>query len=82
MVQPSWLTRQPSRQQHDIAAPCCVCRQEGLAGLWKGVGPNIARNAIINAAELASYDQVACLCKSPECLHISVHWHAADASGN
>ena len=27
-------------------------------GLWKGLGPNIARNAIINAAELASYDQV------------------------
>jgi hypothetical protein len=27
-------------------------------GLWKGLGPNIARNAIINAAELASYDQI------------------------
>lgn len=26
--------------------------------LWTGLGPNIARNAIINAAELASYDQV------------------------
>ncbi|KAG1669690.1 hypothetical protein FOA52_002074 [Chlamydomonas sp. UWO 241] len=32
--------------------------EEGLAGLWKGIGPNIARNAIINAAELASYDQI------------------------
>lgn len=29
-----------------------------MAGLWKGVGPNIMRNALINAAELASYDQV------------------------
>lgn len=35
-----------------------VCREEGVLGLWKGLGPNIARNAIINAAELASYDQV------------------------
>lgn len=26
--------------------------------MWTGLGPNIARNAIINAAELASYDQV------------------------
>jgi hypothetical protein len=34
------------------------CREEGLAGLWKGVTPNIGRNAIINAAELASYDSV------------------------
>ena len=28
-----------------------------MANLWRGVGPNVARNAIINAAELASYDQ-------------------------
>lgn len=32
--------------------------QEGIAALWTGLGPNVARNAIINAAELASYDQV------------------------
>ncbi|KAG2670029.1 hypothetical protein I3843_14G063600 [Carya illinoinensis] len=31
---------------------------EGLGALWTGLGPNVARNAIINAAELASYDQV------------------------
>lgn len=37
-----------------------VHREEGIAGLWKGLGPNIGRNAIINAAELASYDQVCC----------------------
>jgi solute carrier family 25 uncoupling protein 8/9 len=33
-------------------------KQEGIGALWTGIGPNIARNAIINAAELASYDQV------------------------
>lgn len=32
--------------------------QEGVGALWTGLGPNIARNGIINAAELASYDQV------------------------
>lgn len=37
---------------------CPACREEGLLGLWKGLGPNVARNAIINAAELASYDQI------------------------
>ncbi|TKY65906.1 Mitochondrial uncoupling protein 1 [Spatholobus suberectus] len=31
---------------------------QGVGALWTGIGPNIARNAIINAAELASYDQV------------------------
>jgi solute carrier family 25 uncoupling protein 8/9 len=33
-----------------------ILRTEGLAGLWTGLGPNIARNSIINATELASYD--------------------------
>ncbi|XP_020704568.1 mitochondrial uncoupling protein 1 isoform X1 [Dendrobium catenatum] len=35
-----------------------IIRQEGLGALWTGLGPNIVRNAIINAAELASYDHV------------------------
>lgn len=35
-----------------------IAKKEGIAGLWTGLGPNVARNAIINAAELASYDQV------------------------
>lgn len=30
---------------------------EGVTGLWKGVGPNMLRAYIVNAAELASYDQ-------------------------
>ena len=46
-----WLTRHHPHVQEQ-------CREEGFAGLWKGVTPNIGRNAIINAAELASYDSV------------------------
>lgn len=34
-----------------------VIASDGIAGLWVGVVPNIMRNSIINAAELASYDQ-------------------------
>lgn len=30
----------------------------GIANLWTGWGPNLFRNSIINAAELASYDQL------------------------
>ena len=40
-----------------FAAYGIIARSEGVKGLWTGVGPNIGRNAIINAAELASYDQ-------------------------
>ena len=31
--------------------------KDGLKGLWVGWGPNVMRNSIINAAEIASYDQ-------------------------
>jgi solute carrier family 25 (mitochondrial uncoupling protein), member 8/9 len=33
-----------------------ACRREGVAALWTGLAPNIARNAIVNATELATYD--------------------------
>lgn len=48
----------PRRYSSATAAYGIIAREEGLTGLWKGLGPNVARNAIINAAELASYDQI------------------------
>jgi hypothetical protein len=47
----------PRKYPSAFAAYSIIARQEGVRGLWTGVGPNIGRNAIINAAELASYDQ-------------------------
>lgn len=41
-----------------IAAYRIIAKEEGLAGLWTGVVPNITRNSVINATELATYDQV------------------------
>jgi solute carrier family 25 uncoupling protein 8/9 len=35
-----------------------IATEEGVRGLWKGVLPNITRNAIVNAAELVSYDLI------------------------
>lgn len=48
----------PRRYSGALDAYHTIVKQEGLAALWTGLGPNIARNAIINAAELASYDHV------------------------
>ncbi|CAM8924623.1 unnamed protein product [Rhodiola kirilowii] len=48
----------PRRYSGALNAYSTIIRQEGVAALWTGLGPNVARNAIINAAELASYDQV------------------------
>uniref|UniRef100_A0A8C4R400 Uncoupling protein 2 n=1 Tax=Eptatretus burgeri TaxID=7764 RepID=A0A8C4R400_EPTBU len=33
-----------------------IAREEGVRGLWKGTGPNITRNAVVNCAELVTYD--------------------------
>lgn len=48
----------PRRYSGALDAYYTIVRQEGLGALWTGIGPNVARNAIINAAELASYDEV------------------------
>lgn len=44
-------------------------QEGGVRGLWRGVGPNVTRNAVVNAGEIASYDtfkaflQRNCLCR-------------------
>ncbi|KAL3829099.1 hypothetical protein ACJIZ3_017901 [Penstemon smallii] len=48
----------PRRYTGALNAYYTIVKQEGVVSLWTGLGPNIARNAIINAAELASYDHV------------------------
>ncbi|KVI03345.1 Mitochondrial brown fat uncoupling protein [Cynara cardunculus var. scolymus] len=48
----------PRRYSGALNAYSTIVKQEGVRALWTGIGPNVARNAIINAAELASYDQV------------------------
>ena len=30
---------------------------DGIAGFWAGVGPNVMRCFLVNAAELGTYDQ-------------------------
>lgn len=34
-----------------------IIKTEGLKGLWTSYSANVVRNSVINAAELASYDQ-------------------------
>ncbi|XP_074083539.1 mitochondrial brown fat uncoupling protein 1 [Macrotis lagotis] len=33
-----------------------IASEEGTRGLWKGTTPNVTRNAIVNSAELVTYD--------------------------
>ncbi|XP_077154903.1 dicarboxylate carrier SLC25A8 [Ranitomeya variabilis] len=33
-----------------------IAKEEGVRGLWKGTGPNITRNALVNCTELVTYD--------------------------
>lgn len=46
------------RYKGSIDAYRTIGRVEGVKGLWKGVAPNVMRNAIVNATELVSYDLI------------------------
>jgi len=46
------------RYNGTIDAYTKIIKNEGVVGLWTGIVPNILRNSIMNAAELASYDQI------------------------
>lgn len=45
------------RYTSTVAAFSSIYRSEGLAGLYRGVGPTTQRAAILTASQLASYDQ-------------------------
>lgn len=48
----------PRKYPSAMAAYGQIARAEGIKTLWSGVQPNIARTALINACELATYDQI------------------------
>lgn len=47
---------EPRKYRNAFHAYYKIAAEEGFFSLWRGVLPNVTRNAIINAAELASYD--------------------------
>lgn len=48
----------PTRYANSFQAYKTIARDEGMKGLYKGTLPNVARNAIVNAAELVCYDSI------------------------
>ncbi|XP_043841498.1 LOW QUALITY PROTEIN: mitochondrial uncoupling protein 2-like [Dromiciops gliroides] len=46
------------RYQGILDAHKTIAREEGLQGLWKRTSPNVACNAIVNCAELVTYDLI------------------------
>jgi len=58
-----------------------IIAADGIVGLWVGVVPNIMRNSIINAAELASYDSYKQLCTQTFGMGEGLPLHALCAFG-
>lgn len=58
-----------------------IFAKDGLKGFWVGWGPNVARNSIINAAELASYDQYKQMLLVNLALQDGKHVHIMSALG-
>lgn len=47
---------QKPRYKGTLDAFVQITRQEGIRGLWRGVGPTVQRAAIISASQIPSYD--------------------------
>ncbi|XP_076130037.1 dicarboxylate carrier UCP2 [Alosa pseudoharengus] len=60
-----------------------IAREEGIRGLWRGMGPNIARNAIVNCTELVTYDLIkdALLRSTPMTDDLPCHFTSAFGAG-
>ena len=54
----------PAERPYTSSMDCYkkTVQKDGVKGLWVGWGPNVMRNSVINAAELASYDQFKQMC--------------------
>ncbi|XP_062870904.1 mitochondrial uncoupling protein 2 [Trichomycterus rosablanca] len=60
-----------------------IAKEEGIRGLWKGTGPNVARNAIVNCTELVTYDLIkdALLQSTPMTDDLPCHFTSAFGAG-
>jgi solute carrier family 25 uncoupling protein 8/9 len=58
-----------------------IVKADGVVGLWKGLIPNIARNAVINTAELATYDQVKESIKARNLMNEGIPLHIVGSLG-
>jgi len=52
----------------------------GIPNLWTGWGPNVMRNSIVNAAEIATYDQIKQMILQSGLLKDGTPCHMASAS--
>ena len=53
-----WKTQAQAAADYVTLLAVCrqVLRRDGIAGFWSGLGPNVARTFLVNAAELGTYD--------------------------
>ncbi|XP_015235172.1 PREDICTED: mitochondrial uncoupling protein 2-like [Cyprinodon variegatus] len=60
-----------------------IAKEEGMRGLWKGMSPNIARNAIVNCTELVTYDFIKdfLLMSTPMSDNLPCHFVSAFGAG-
>jgi hypothetical protein len=48
----------PKRFRGMVHAFLSIIREEGVLGLWKGVGPTVSRASVLAASELSTYDEI------------------------
>lgn len=71
----------PKRYPGTFIAYKTIARKEGIRGLWRGASPNIMRNAVVNAAELVSYDLIKTTILRKQLLEDNLPCHFLSAFG-
>ena len=63
------------RYKNTSAAYRTILAEEGIKGFWTGWGPNVVRNAVINASEMISYTEIKKFALNKELMHEGVALH-------
>jgi len=58
-----------------------ISREEGVLTMWRGCGPTVVRAVVLNAAQLATYDQAKQIIKVPLGDNLATHFTASLISG-
>ncbi|RWS25208.1 mitochondrial uncoupling protein 2-like protein [Leptotrombidium deliense] len=77
----SRLIGSSSQYTSSLSAYRQIYKSEGVGGLWKGILPNMTRNATVNAAELVCYDTIKDLLIKYDILRDGLCCHFTSAFG-
>lgn len=73
------LLGQSRRYKNTFSAFKCIFKKDGLFGLWRGVGPNVQRAALVSATQIPTYDHTKNTLKTSNYMEEGLKLHAVSS---